>query len=295
MHIDYCTSISGEFSNAVPGVARGLCKLLYSTWNAFQILQRISVHQSLTFRRQTRILDLDGTGVGSGPLAVEIAAVENWLVCSVPGGSLQPTAIMVAALLRRATFNIAASMCYYPVPSNMQRWHTAGDSLPTGPCSPQRIGHFPRHRVQGVFRIHLLVNREHILNLRVDTGSGPPLSRYFNTSVTVPAILPVPLSTTDDLRHWQGWAFYVPATIPVVVGDGGLLWFCVHRCQCIQTHADIGDQRKNPARRLSWRYGTSSSKHHLRSDPFTTMLLIRLFLSRRSDSATRSNTFGGNL
>ena len=174
MHIDYCTSISGEFSNAVPGVARGLCKLLYSTWNAFQILQRISVHQSLTFRRQTRILDRASTGVGSGPLAVEIAAVENWLVCSVPGGSLQPTAIMVAALLRRATFNIAASMCYYPVPSYMHRWDTPRDSLPTHPCSPQRTYHVPRYLLLGVIRILVLGTREIILNMDVHTGSGPP-------------------------------------------------------------------------------------------------------------------------
>ena len=210
-----------------------------------------------------------------------------------PGGSLQTTAIMVAALLRRATFNIGASVSCYPGPSYMERWHIARDSLPTGPCSPQRLGHVRRRRLRGVQDVPK-VSREHILNLHVHTGAGPPLTRYFNTCVTVPAILPVPLSTTDDLRHWLGWAFYVPATIPVVVYDGGLLWFCVHRCQCIQTHADIGDQRKNRARRLSWRYVWSSSKRHFRSDPFTTMWLIRLFLCRRCDSESRTNTPCGN-
>ena len=58
MHIDYCTSISGEFSNAVPGVARGLCKLLYCTWNASQILRRVSLQQLPTYRRQS-VRDID--------------------------------------------------------------------------------------------------------------------------------------------------------------------------------------------------------------------------------------------
>ena len=94
---------------------------------------------------------------------------------------------MVAALLRRATFNIGASVSCYPGPSYMERWHIARDSLPTA--------------VQGVFRIILLVNPEHILNLHVHTGSGPPSFRYLKTNVTVSAILPEHVSNTDDLRR----------------------------------------------------------------------------------------------
>ena len=149
------------------------------TWNALHRHNRGIGRQLLTCRRPSRILALDGTGVESGPLAVEIPDFDNSLACTVPWSSLRTTAIQVAGLLRRGTFDISATVCGYPVPRYMQRWHTARASLPTHPCCPRRIGHVRRLRLRVIVRIlvqlkRLLLLKHLFLNMHVHTGWVPP-------------------------------------------------------------------------------------------------------------------------